>query len=99
VKLGLGDRQLDRLPGHFVGPGHQERVPPADDLTRNCRDLRRCFAQTEDDFGKALPHRPLVVDLRKPKVLKGLVPKRPQKLVVCLGGAGSSLADVFKNDA
>ena len=99
VVLSLGHQDLDRLPGGFVGPGDQEGVAPADDLGGNCRNLGRCLAQSEDDFGKALPHRPMVVDLCKPKVLKGLVPKRAQELGVSLGGVGPALADLFQNGA
>ena len=44
------------------------------------RDLVGCLAQTQDDFGKALPDGPMVIDLGKPKVLKGLVAKRGQDL-------------------
>ena len=40
-----------------------------------------------------------MVNLRKPKVLKGLVPKRAQKLVEGLGGVGTALADLFQNGA
>jgi hypothetical protein len=37
-----------------------------------------------------------MVDLCKSKVLKGLVPKRTQKLVEGLGGVGLPLANLFQ---
>ena len=35
-------------------------------------NLFRRFSQSQDDFGKALTDGPMVIDLGKPKVLKGL---------------------------
>ena len=51
-----------------------------DNFVRDRRDLFRGFAETQHDFWKALPDGPMVIDLGKPKILKGLLAKRGQKL-------------------
>ena len=68
----------------------------ADNLRRNRRDLGRRLAEPEDHFGKALAERAVVVDLRKPKVLKGLVPKRCKNAVERGGGVGSSFSHLVE---
>ena len=51
----------------------------ADDLRRDLRDLIGRLAETQHDLRKALPDGSMVIDLGKPKVLKGLLAKRGQR--------------------
>jgi hypothetical protein len=69
-----GDRGVHRAPGRLIRAGDEQRVAAADNLGGDSRDLTRGFSQSEDDLREALPNRAVVIDLRKPKVLKGLVP-------------------------
>ena len=63
----------------------------ADNLRGDRRNLLRRLPQSEHDFGKALPHRAVVVHLGKPKVLKGLLAKRGQQPLVGVGRVGSAV--------
>ena len=71
----------------------------ADNLRRNGRDLARRFAEPEDHFGEALADRAVVIDLRKPKVLKGLVPKSCKDAVERGGRVGSSFSHLVEKIA
>ena len=53
-------------------------MSPADNLRGNGRDLGGCLAETQHDFRKALPDGSMVIDLGKPKILKGLLSKRSE---------------------
>ena len=55
-----------------VGPRHQQRLPAGHDPFGDCRDLLGRLAQTEDDLGKALTQRPLMVDPGKAQVFDRL---------------------------
>ena len=52
----------------------------ADNLRRDLRDLIGRLAETQHDLRKALPNGSMVIDLGKPKVLKGLLAKRREDL-------------------
>jgi hypothetical protein len=52
----------------------------ADDLRRDLRNLIGRLAETQHDLRKALPNGSMMIDLGKPKVFKGLLPKRGQDL-------------------
>ena len=80
VILGVGDYRLDGIPRRLVRSSDQQRMSAADNLRRDLRDLIGRLAETQHDLGKALPNGSMVIDLGKPKVLKGLLAKRGQDL-------------------
>ena len=66
------------LPGRLIRAGDEQRMSAVDNFFRDRRDLFRRLSESQDDFGKALPDGSMVIDLGKPKVLKGLFAKRGQ---------------------
>ena len=68
----------------------------ADDFDGNRRDLGRRFPQAEDDFRETLPHRALVIDLGKAKVLKGLLAKCRQQPLVGMARVGAAVSNLVQ---
>ena len=48
----------------------EQAVTPFGDRSSDGRDLGRCLALAEDDLGKALSGRAIVIDLREPEVFE-----------------------------
>ena len=61
------------------------------------RDLAGRLAQPEDDLGKALAGRPVMVDLGEPEVGQGFGPQRPQEGLVGLGRRPRAGLDFIKH--
>ncbi len=99
VILRAGDCRFHRLPSRLIRAGDEQRVAVPDNLRRNGRDLARGFSESQDHFREALPDRAVVIDLRKPKVLKGLVPKSCKDAVEGRGRVGASFANVIEEGA
>jgi hypothetical protein len=53
------------------------------DLDGDRRDLGRCLAYTEDDFGETLSNAPMVVDAREAEIFERPCPQRLEQLQVC----------------
>ena len=78
VILGVRHDRPDRIPRRLIRTRDEQRMAAADNFRRDRRDLFRRLSEAEDDFGEALPDDAMVIDLGKPKILKGLVAKRRQ---------------------
>jgi hypothetical protein len=61
---------------HLVRTSDEQRTTAADNLTCDGRNLLRRLPQAKDDFGESLADAAMVINLGKPKILKGLVAKR-----------------------
>lgn len=76
---------IDLLPGGLErvsgGSGHEEAVGTSQDRGRNGRDLLRRLSLSEHNLWKALPNRPVVIDLGELDVLVRQVPQLCDHLV------------------
>jgi hypothetical protein len=99
VVLGAGNFRFYRLPGRLIRASDKQRVAVPDYLRGDGRDLPRGFSEPQDDFGETLADRAVVIDLRKPKVLKGLVPKSCKDAVESRRRVGASVANVSEESA
>jgi hypothetical protein len=80
VILGVGDDGLHGIPRRLVRSGDQQWLSASDNLRRDLRDLIGRLPETQHNLRKALPDGPMVIDLGKPKVCKGLLAKRGNDL-------------------
>ena len=99
VIFGVRHRGLDRLPRRLFRAGDQQRVSAADNLRGDRRDLIRGLPEAEDDLGKTLPDRAVMVDLGKPKVLKGLLAQGGQNRCAAASTVGPAFAQILSSSA
>ncbi len=97
--LRAGNFRFYRLPGRLIRASDEQWVAVPDYLRGDGRDLPRGFSESQDDFGETLADRAVVIDLRKPKILKGLVPKSCKDAVEGRRRVGASFANVSKQSA
>ena len=94
VVLGRWNYRPDRIPSRLVRTSDEQRLSTADNFESDLRDLIGCLAKTQDDLGKTLTHGSMVIDLGKPKILKGLFAQRGANLRMSRLEGGSPFAKI-----
>ena len=96
VIFDAGHTRLYGAPRRLIRTSDEQRTAALHDLYRNRRNLLGGLAQPKHDFGKSLTDRAMVIDLRKAKVRKGLVPKCRHDAAMGFDRIGSAVPDLIK---
>jgi hypothetical protein len=81
--------------GFGCNPGNQNIRTTFQQRSRDADNLFGGFAESEDDFGHAVPQRPVMVDLGEAEVFKGHVTNSGDRLV----DLDRALANLFEEGA
>jgi hypothetical protein len=77
----------------LIRPGDEQGVAALDDRFGDAGDLRRRLAEAEDDFGKPLPGRSMVVDASEAEVFERILPEVLDRATLGVGGIEAAVSN------